>query len=155
MYENPFNFRPVIDRYQGYRRALADAGLPFRPEYHRQGELSRREAKILAHELLTLPDPPTAIFAYSDTQAFGVLRAAEELGIQIPHDLSLIGYDDIEIAEYLQLTTIRQQLLESGRKGASLLLEAINNPQNKPREIVLPTKLIQRHTTAPHLSLSR
>ena len=155
MYENPFNFRPVIDRYQGYRRALTDAGLPFRPEYHRQGELSRREAKKLAHELLTLPDPPTAIFAYSDTQAFGVLRAAEELGIQIPHDLSLIGYDDIEIAEYLQLTTIGQQLLESGRKGAALLLEEINNPQSKPREIVLPTKLIQRHTTAPYPTLSR
>lgn len=148
MYENPFNFQPVIDRYKGYRQALADANIPFRPEYHRQGELSRRASKILAAEMLTLPNPPTAIFAYSDIQAFGVLRAAEELGINVPGSLSVIGYDDIETAEYLHLTTIQQQLLESGRKGASLLLEEINNPPQQPREIVLPTKLIKRYTTA-------
>lgn len=149
MHENPFNFQPVIDRYSGYRKALEEAGLPFNPTYHRQGELSRRAAKIQAKELLTLPDPPTAIFAYSDTQAFGVLRAAEELGISVPDEVSIIGYDDIEITEYLHLTTIRQELFKSGQRGAKLLLEEINNPVAHPQKIVLPTELIQRRTTAP------
>jgi DNA-binding LacI/PurR family transcriptional regulator len=151
MHENPFNFQPVIDRYRGYRQALEDAHIPFRPEYHRQGELSRQTAKKLAIELLTLPDPPTAVFAYSDTQAFGALRAAEELNISVPEQLSIIGYDDIEIAEYLHLTTIRQQLFQSGVQGAQLLLEEIHNPGKPPQSIVLPTELIQRKTTGPCL----
>ena len=146
--ESPFGFRPVADRYQGYRNALADAGIEFRPEYHRQGELSRREASRLAHELLTLPDPPTAIFAYSDTQAFGVLRAAQNLGLKVPEQLSIIGYDDIEISEFLHLTTIRQHLLESGQRGAELLLAEIAHP-GPPQEIILPTDLVLRSTTAP------
>jgi LacI family transcriptional regulator len=149
MYENPFNFQPVIDRYKGYRQALEEADIPFHPEYHRQSELSRRVAKKVAKEMLTLPDPPTAIFAYSDTQAFGVLRAAEELGITVPEDLSVIGYDDIEITEYLHLTTIRQQLFQSGVEGAKLLLEEIDIQHPEPREIVLPTELVLRKTTAP------
>lgn len=149
MHENPFNFQPVIDRYSGYRQALEETNIPFRPEYHRQGELSRRVAKKLATELLTLPDPPTAIFAYSDTQAFGALRAAEELEIPVPEALSIIGYDDIEIAEYLQLTTIRQQLFQSGLRGAQVLLHEISNPNAPPQKIVLPTELIQRKTTGP------
>ncbi len=148
MHENPFNFQPVIDRYKGYRKALAEEDIPFRPEYHRQGELSRRAAKIVAKELLTLPDPPTAVFAYSDTQAFGVLRAAEELGISVPEDVSVIGYDDIEITEYLHLTTIRQELFQSGQRGAKLLLEEINDPTTPPQKVILSTELIQRKTTA-------
>lgn len=146
--ESPFGFRPVADRYQGYRNALADAGIEFRPEYHRQGELSRREASRLALELLTLPDPPTAIFAYSDTQAFGVLRAAQELGLKVPEQLSVIGYDDIEISEFLHLSTIRQHLMASGRRGTEMLLEEIAHP-GPPQEVILPTDLIVRNTTAP------
>ncbi len=147
--ESPFGFRPVADRYAGYRQALANAGIEFRPEYHRQGELTRREARRLAHELLTLPNPPTAIFAYSDTQAFGVLRAAQDLGLKVPEQLSVIGYDDIEIAEFLHLTTIRQHLYESGVQGAELLLSEIINPLSRPQEIILPTTLVIRDTTAP------
>lgn len=147
--ESPFGFRPVADRYEGYRQALADAGIEFCPEYHRQGELSRREARRLAHELLTLPDRPTAIFAYSDTQAFGVLRAAQDLGLKIPDQLSVIGYDDIEIAEFLHLTTVRQHLYESGVQGAEMLLSEIANPLSRPQVIVLPTTLVVRDTTAP------
>lgn len=147
--ESPFGFRPVADRYQGYRHALADAGIPFTPEYHRQGALSRREARRLAHELLTLPNPPTAIFAYSDTQAFGVLRAAQDLGLKIPEQLSVIGYDDIEISEFLHLTTIRQHLYESGAEGTKLLLQEISDPSTQKQSIVLRTDLVIRDTTAP------
>ncbi|WP_420630081.1 LacI family DNA-binding transcriptional regulator [Candidatus Leptofilum sp.] len=154
MHESPFNFQPVIDRYRGYRKALADAGIPFQPEYHRQGELSREVAKEITIDLLQLPEPPTAIFAYSDTQAFGTLRAARELNIAVPEQLSVIGYDDIEIAEYLHLTTVRQELYDSGRVGAQMLLNAISNPTAVPQTTLLPTKIIERDTTAPFLQQS-
>ncbi len=99
--------------------------------------------------LLSLPDRPTAVFATSDTLAIGVLEAAQEMGLQIPEDLSVIGYDDIEIAEYLQLTTIRQSLFESGAEGVKLLLQELDEPPPAPVQLLLPTELVQRGTTAP------
>jgi DNA-binding LacI/PurR family transcriptional regulator len=75
---NPFNFTSSRDRYQGYRQALEVSSIGFVPEYHQQGEHGRYEARRLTTELLQLPEPPTAIFAASDTQAMGVLEAARE-----------------------------------------------------------------------------
>jgi DNA-binding LacI/PurR family transcriptional regulator len=72
--------------------------------------------------MLSADRRPSAIVAASDTQALGVVTAARELGLHVPEDLSVAGYDDIEAAEYLGLTTVRQQLFESGRKGAEILL---------------------------------
>jgi DNA-binding LacI/PurR family transcriptional regulator len=146
--DDPFN-SPVRDRYLGYQQALTEAGVPFRPEYHRQGEHGRFEARALTHELLDLPEPPTAVFAYSDTQAIGVIEAARERGLSIPQDLSIIGFDNIEAAEYLHITTIRQALFESGVSGCELLLRVMANPLPERQVIILPTELVQRHTTAP------
>ena len=103
----------------------------------------------MARDLLALPDPPTAIFAASDTQAIGVLGAARDAGLDIPQDLSIIGYDDIEIAEYFYLTTIRQPLFASGVEGVELLLETIAAPLPSPHRLVMPIELIIRNTTAP------
>ncbi len=136
-------------RYEGYRLALEDAGLPVREEYCRFGLHGRDEARLLASELLQMEERPTAIFATSDTQAFGVLEAAQSIGLRVPEDLSVIGYDDIEIAQHLGLTTIRQLLFESGIHGVQLLLESIENHQAMPRTIVLSTELVVRKTTAP------
>ena len=91
----------------------------------------RYEARELALRMLTGDDPPTAIFAASDTQAFGVMAAAREAGLQVPDDLSIVGYDDIEAADYVGLSTIRQQLFESGRRGAELLLAEIERPSEQ------------------------
>ena len=146
--ENPFNFVSSRDRFQGYRQALAKADIPYRPEYHLQGDHGRAPARQMAHDLLALPDPPTAIFAASDTQAIGVLEAARDVGLKVPEQLSVIGYDDIEIAEYLHLTTIRQPLFASGVEGVELLFESIANPLLSPRRILLPVELIVRGTTA-------
>jgi len=147
--ENPFNFVSSRDRYEGYRQALNAAGIPFRIDYHQQGEHGRQEARESVRALLSLEDPPTAIFAASDTQAIGVLEAAQDAGLSVPEDLSVIGYDDIEIAEYLQLTTIRQPLFASGVEGVELLLEAIANPQATGGKVELPTRLVVRQTTGP------
>jgi DNA-binding LacI/PurR family transcriptional regulator len=146
--ESPFNFTSSRDRYKGYRRALDVADILFQPEYHRQGKHGRYEARHLTTELLSLSEPPTAIFAASDTQAMGALEAAQDAGLAIPQDLSVIGYDDIEVAEYLGLTTMRQQLFESGKRGVELLLESLDAPTPNLVCDVLPVELIVRYTTA-------
>lgn len=146
---DPLNFTSSRDRYQGYRQSLEKAGIPFTPEYHRQGEHGRAQAYQMALELLSLPEPPTAIFATSDTQAMGVLQAARDLGLLVPQDLSVIGYDDIEVAEYLGLTTIRQLLLKTGERGVELLLDILRQPHLQPVCEVMPTELVVRGTTAP------
>jgi DNA-binding LacI/PurR family transcriptional regulator len=146
--ENPFNFVSSRNRYTGYRQALEEAGIPFRAEYHRQGEHGRHQACEMARSLLTLSDPPTAIFAASDIQAMGVLEAANVLNLDVPEDLSVIGYDDIEIAEYLGLTTLHQRLFESGQEAVRLLLDAIENPSSEPVRSVLLPQLIVRNTTS-------
>jgi DNA-binding LacI/PurR family transcriptional regulator len=147
--DSPFNFTSSRDRYQGYRQALQAAGLPFRPDYHQQGEHGRYEARRMAAALLALSEPPTAMFVSSDTQALGALEAARDAGLDVPHDLSVVGYDDVEMAEYLGLTTIRQQLFESGVRGVELLLEALALAPPEPVCDILPVELVVRGTTAP------
>jgi DNA-binding LacI/PurR family transcriptional regulator len=146
--ETPFNFTSSRHRWEGYRAALKAAGIPYRSDYHREGEHGRYEAQRLANEMLQLPDRPTAIFAASDTQALGVLEAAQECGLRVPDDLSIIGYDDIEIAEYVGLTTVRQLLYESGKRGVELLLDVLMDSSADPICDVMPSELIVRRTTA-------
>jgi LacI family transcriptional regulator len=146
--DTPFNFTSSRDRLKGYRQALQAAGIPWRADFHGQGEHGRYEARRLACEMLQQPDRPTAIFAASDTQALGVLEAAQDLNLRVPEDLSVIGYDDIEISEYIGLTTIHQMLYESGKRGVELLLEVLINSAMNPQCDVLPTRLIVRKTTA-------
>ncbi len=146
--DNPFNFTSSRDRYWGYQAALRNAGIPLRPEYYEENPHGRREARQSARKLLALSDRPTAIFAASDTQAVGVLEAADEAGLRVPDDLSVVGYDDIEVADILGLTTRRQSLFESGRRGVELLLETLRDPETNPVYQVLPTELIVRDTTA-------
>jgi len=147
--DDPFGSFFSRNRYLGYRQALAGAGIPFRPKYHRQRGFGREEGRQMATELLNLSAPPTAIFAFSDELALGVLEAARDLNINVPGELSVVGYDDIELAKFAQLTTIRQHLFESGIQGVELLLNTIDNPDTPPLHLQLPTELIVRHTTGP------
>jgi len=147
--ESPFEFVATKQRYAGYREALNEAQLPFRPEYHLQGEFGREAARKMGHQLLSLEDPPTAVFAGSDTQAIGVLEAARDHGIQVPEQLSVVGYNDIRDAEYMELTTIRQPLYESGFEAVKLLFQEIEEPSAHPQKKELPLELIVRKTTAP------
>ena len=127
---------------------LTAAGIPLRADYHGHGEHGRYEARRLANEMLKQPDRPTAIFAASDTQALGVLEAAQDLDMRVPEELSVVGYDDIEISEYIGLTTVRQLLYESGKRGVELLLDVLEDPSAEPICEVMPTELIVRKTTA-------
>lgn len=146
---DPFRFHSSRDRTDGYVRALTDAGIAIRPEYVREGTQSREVARRIARELLRLADAPTAVFAASDTQAFGVLEAAQELGVRVPAELSVVGFDDIEAASYVGLTTVRQPLFESGRRGVELLLRSLAGEPAAIRPDILPLELVVRRTTAP------
>ena len=147
--ENPLQFSSTLNRYRGYCKALDAAGIPINPSYQKEGEHGREEAEEMALSLLQQPDPPTAIFASSDTKAVGVLDAAKKMKIKIPEQLSVIGYDNIRDAEYLNLTTIQQPLFQAGLVGGETLLRSINQPQMGPEEIILPVELVIRETTAP------
>ena len=102
-------------------------------------------ARQQAHALFDLPAPPTAIFAPSDTQAMGVLKAARERGLRVPGDLAVIGFDDVEFADYIGLTTVRQPLEESGRVAVDLLLARLAD-RSRPVSVYLPLTLVQRET---------
>ena len=120
-----FRFDSTRDRTKGYEQALEAVGLTPRPEWVREGTQNRHVARSIAEDLLTHGERPTAVFAASDIQALGVLEAARSLGIAVPSELSVVGFDDIEIASYANLTTVRQPLFDSGRIGAALLLQAL------------------------------
>ncbi len=147
--ESPFGFTSSRDREKGLTLELASAGIEISPEWIGHSAHGRYEARDLARHLLLGHPRPTAIFAASDTQALGVVAAARELGLHVPQDLSVIGYDDIEAADYVGLTTIRQQLFESGRRGAEMLLAEIERPSNEPPVARLAPELVVRATTAP------
>lgn len=145
---NEFGFTSSHLRRLGYRSALQAAGLTVEPALERFGRHTREVAATLATELLDLARPPTAIFAASDTQALGVLDAAERRGIDIPSDLSVIGFDDIEVADYAGLSTIRQPLARSGVEAARLLQDEMRDPDRAPSRLELPLELVARRTSA-------
>ncbi len=148
---NPFGFTSSARREEGYRSVLEETGTPVRSELVRHGPPDRLVAQGLAAELLALPDPPTAVFASSDVQATGVLAAAAAAGLRVPGDLSVIGFDDIELSAYVGLTTVRQPLFDSGYLGGRLLLDALARPGTSPLEPnvhQLDLELVERTTTA-------
>ena len=145
--ENPFGFISSRDRFAGYQSALIKADIAFRPDYHCQGEHSHFQAQIFTEGLLGLPEPPTAIFASSDTQALGCLEAIRKRGLHSPEDISIVGYDDIEVAAYLGLSTIHQPLYEAGLRSVELLLDTLERPNRTPVAVQLPVSLMIRNTS--------
>jgi LacI family transcriptional regulator len=145
-FENPYGFTSSRDRYSGFTEALRGLGVEVEAALGAHGS---RTARDLALRLLTGARQPSAIFAASDTQALGVLAAARDLGLQVPSDLTVVGYDDIAIAEPIGLTTIRQHLYESGRIGAELLLGEIEQRSAIPPVVSLDPELVVRATSAP------
>ncbi len=153
---NPFSFVSSPLREQGYRAALRAAGVEASATLVKHGPHLRSAARQLSIELLTLDDPPTAIVAASDVQAIGILEAAEQMKLSVPRDLSVMGYDDIDLAAFSGLTTIRQQLELSGQRGAEILTAAIaTNSRPQPFVEELPLEVVVRSTTGRNLRGSR
>jgi len=135
-------------RLSGYRQALAAAGIGYDPGLVRRGPFGPANAEALAAELLALPDRPSGIFAASDTQAMGVLTAADRCGIAVPGQLSVIGFDDIESATLLGLSTVRQPLEHSGAEGARRLCALLREERIRPLRQQLALEVVHRASTA-------
>jgi DNA-binding LacI/PurR family transcriptional regulator len=142
----PFGLSSSEERLRGHRAALKRAGIEPVGEYVRLGGHDRDEARDVAAPLFALDQPPTAVFAASDIQAIGVIEAAAAAGLRVPEDVAVIGFDDIELAAVIGLTTVRQPLRESGRRGAELLLAAIEGAAPPPGELE-GLRVVERRTT--------
>jgi DNA-binding LacI/PurR family transcriptional regulator len=146
--EGVLDFTAPVARLSGYRRTLEGAGLAHDPSLEVDGEFTVGGGLRAGRELLSRPVPPTAVFAASDEMAIGILRAARELGLRVPEDVSVIGIDDHEMADYFDLTTVAQPVLEQGRVAARQVLGALGAGEWKPEQVILPTRLVVRRTTA-------
>lgn len=138
------------DRLKGYQRALYEHQILFNPEYMRIGNWERESGYVAAKELLMLSNRPTAVFALNDLMAGGVIDAASEFGMNIPKDLSLVGFDNRECSfSYTpKLTTMALPLNEIGKKSAELLLKQIRNKETKdyPKDLKIKCDLIIRES---------
>jgi LacI family transcriptional regulator len=139
------------ERLNGFRTGLAAAGVLPSPELVVDGDFMIDSGRRGGGELLDLPEPPTAIFAFNDNMAVGAMQAARERGLRVPEDVSIVGFDDSERAALVQpeLTTVRQPLGEMGRIAVSLLLRLIEGQRVDALRIELATKLVVRASTAP------
>lgn len=138
-------------RLDGYRSALDAAGLPVDPELIVSAGLNREDGEAAAFTLLTRPDRPTAIFACNDLQALGVYQAARRVGLRIPADLSLVGFDDLPLATVVDppLTTVRQPLIEMAVAATELALTLARGERTARTGLELGTTLTVRGSTAP------
>ncbi len=133
-------------RLRGYRQALATADLPFDPDLTREGNWQPISGYEAARELMALKRPPTAIFCANDLMAVGCYDALHELGLKIPDDVAVMGYDDREIAQHLHppLTTVLLPHFEMGLIAAEILLDAASGSTNRPRQIKVECPIVRR-----------
>lgn len=141
-----FAIHPASKRLVGFQQALQNAGIPLPKQYISHAPNTQEHSLKAAQQLLELAEPPTAIFAAADIQALSVLKVARGLGLSIPSQLAVIGFDDIDIAEYVDLTTISQHLDESGKMAVEILLTRIADSSRQLQHVHLPLSLIERLT---------
>jgi LacI family transcriptional regulator len=134
-------------RLEGFRQGLRERGLDLPHEYVSRAPYSREGVMRQVEALLCCSPLPDAIFAYSDLHAADILRAARARGMRVPDDLSIIGFDGTDLADYLGLTTIDQRLDESGHLAAEMLMSRISERGRPPQNTRLQLSLIERGTT--------
>jgi DNA-binding LacI/PurR family transcriptional regulator len=155
--ELPYSNRPREDRFDGYRRALAEAGIPYQPALLATGHNSFAGAAAATESLFrSCGEPPTAIFAYNDQMAIGVVHTLTGRGLRVPDDVALVGFDGIAIGKFVspELTTIDHPREELGRRAIETLLDLIEGKRPARRELVLPVGLVVRQScgAASHAS---
>jgi LacI family transcriptional regulator len=143
--------RPGADRLRGYRDALRARGLAFRDEYVAYGDFYVESGERAMARLLDLDEPPTAVVCGSDLMALGAIRAISERGMSVPRDVSIVGFDDIQLAGHVQppLTTLRQDKAGLGAQAGRALTRLIAADAAGPEAVTLPVELIVRGSTAP------
>ena len=145
----PSHINPSAQRVTGYRAALEAAGRPVDENLIKRGDFHPQSGFSNALCLMQLPDPPTALFVCNDLMAIGALSAAVEVGFKVPEDLSVVGFDDIELACYTipPLTTIAQPKNMIGQRAVDLLISRIADKSSPVERVMLPTELIVRQSS--------
>jgi LacI family repressor for deo operon, udp, cdd, tsx, nupC, and nupG len=138
-------------RRDGWRAAIAEAGISMPDQYEQRGDYLLRTGQVLCGTLCDLPQPPTAIFCGNDEMAFGALHELHRRGIAVPGEVSVVGFDDIYLSEavFPPLTTVSQPRAEIGSEAMSLLLDIIGMGRRPEQPVVMPTRLKIRGTTGP------
>ncbi len=145
------DLRSASLREAGYAQALRAAGVTRDPALTRNGDFELTASRQAARSLLTSPDRPTAVFAANDLSAIALLRTALDLGLRVPDDLSIVGFDDIPEAsrESPPLTTVQQPMQRLGSAAAGMLFTMLEGGEPAAPEVQLPTRLVVRGTTGP------
>lgn len=140
-----------VERREGYRKAMAVAGLPIPDGYEQRGDYLLRTGQHLCRALFELPEPPTAIFVANDEMAFGVIHELRRLGVDVPGQVSVVGFDDLFLSEafYPPLTSVSQPRTDIGRAAMTMLLDLMSGGLSPRKPVMLPTTLKVRGTTAP------
>lgn len=142
----PTNSTVGIDRKEGYRKALVERDREVENSLIQEGDFTEAGGYYAMQRLLRAK--PDAVFAASDIMAVGAMRAAHEAGLKIPDDVAFVGFDDLPIATLsdIQLTTVRQPVIQFGVKAVELLIDLINKGAQPPRHIILDTELVIRRS---------
>jgi LacI family transcriptional regulator, repressor for deo operon, udp, cdd, tsx, nupC, and nupG len=147
--EISYNFEVSDNRNLGHIEALKEVGVEWNPELEIHGDFNIYTAEIAMEAFLRRKKLPSAIFCHSDEMAFGALKAIRNKGLRVPEDISVIGFDDHDIAQYIGLTTVSQPPQFEGQLAAASVIAEIANPDLARRKIQVPLSLIVRDTTAP------
>ncbi len=133
-------------RLTGYRQALEEYQIPYRPEYVFEGQIGYESGVEFAQKFLSMHLPVTAVICAADILAIGAMKGFSDAGLRIPDDISIVGFDDLEISQYLTpaLTTVKQQISLKGQKAVELLLKHIDDPNLSKQEEILPLQLVSR-----------
>jgi DNA-binding LacI/PurR family transcriptional regulator len=145
--DDPFGFSVPQDRRNGFMQVLAESGLEWKPSREVYGDFTMYGASRAMDDLLARPDRPTAIFAQSDEMALGALQAIRRNGLKVPDDISIIGFDGHEMAEFSDLTTIEQPVPLMGEMAAWSIMERLKSPKSESHSLTLPTTLVVRNST--------
>jgi LacI family transcriptional regulator len=146
VYLTDFPIQATEMRLEGFREKLHWHGLGLQPQYIARAPFIKSDTVEAARRLLELPNRPTALFIAADTQAVWVLHLARQMGLRVPQDLAIIGFDDLDIADHVGLTTIRQPLDESGKVAIELLLSRLEDPNRSQQLVKLPLSIVERDT---------
>jgi LacI family transcriptional regulator len=143
--------KAVANRFEGYKEGLAESGLEFSARHVAAGDNSMGSGETCAERLLSYENRPTAIFAANDDMAVGVIRAANRMGIAVPGELSVAGFDDIPLARqiYPTLTTIRQPLTDMAERAAESIISVSRNDESTSETDIIPATLEIRESTGP------
>lgn len=151
--DDPMRFTPPHHRRVGYLDALREAGIEYDPDLEILGYFTVDGGEAATQVLLERADRPTALFAESDEMAFGAIRAIRRAGLRVPQDVAVVGFDDNANACLLDLSTVRQPVIEQAEDLTTRLLAAIDEPGTEPVVRILPTELIVRGSSDPTRSV--